>query len=126
MYNFETSETATRNPFASAQGKKAVSECAQEHAPHFSGAVLDRSNRLIKILKKLLKKDRVRYEATMKKIQEVINSEDPNHYKNLSYDLSDFKGVYIDTHFVLIFKIDNTTKVIKFEDLKDHDEAYQR
>jgi YafQ family addiction module toxin component len=86
----------------------------------------DRSDKLIKILKKLFKKDKVRYEATLKKIQEVISSEDPNHYKNLSYDLSDFKGVHIDTHFILIFKVDNSAKSIKFEDLKHHDEAYQR
>ena len=37
----ETSETANRNPFALAQGKRAVSECAQEHATPFRAAVLD-------------------------------------------------------------------------------------
>jgi YafQ family addiction module toxin component len=86
----------------------------------------ERSDKLIKILKKLFKKDKIRYEATIKKIQEVISSEDPNRYKNLSYDLSDFKGIHIDTHFILIFKVDNSAKLIKFEDLKHHDDAYQR
>ncbi len=86
----------------------------------------ERSDKLIKILKKLFKKDKVRYEATMKKIQEVIRSENPQRYKNLSYDLSDFKGVHIDSHFVLIFKINEKGRLIRFEDLQHHDTAYER
>ena len=86
----------------------------------------ERSNKLIKILKKLFKKDKVRYEATTKKIHEVIRSENPQHYKNLSYDLSDFKGVHIDSHFVLIFKVNEKDKLIRFEDLQHHDTAYER
>ena len=84
------------------------------------------SERLEKVLKKLLKKDKTRYEAALKKIWEITDSEDPNRYKNLSYDLSDFKGVHIDSHFVLIFKVDNANKVIKFEDLRHHDDIYRR
>ena len=42
------------------------------------------SDHLKKILKKLSKKDRVTYDAIMKKIKEIINSDDPQHYKNLS------------------------------------------
>lgn len=86
----------------------------------------ERSDKLIKILKKLFKKDKVRYEATMKKIQEVIRSESLQHYKNLSYDLSDFKRVHIDSHFVLIFKVNEKDKLIRFEDLQHHDTAYER
>ncbi len=86
----------------------------------------ERSDKLIKILKKLFKKDKVRYEATMKKIQEVIRSENLQHYKNLSYDLSDFKRVHIDSHFVLIFKVNEKDKLIRFEDLQHHDTAYER
>ena len=86
----------------------------------------ERSDKLIKILKKLFKKDKVRYEATMKKIQEVISSENPQRYKNLSYGLSDFKGVHIDSHFVLIFKVNEKDKLIRFEDLQHHDTAYER
>ena len=86
----------------------------------------ERSAKLIKILKKLFKKDKVRYEATMNKIQEVISSENPQRYKNLSYDLSGFKGVHIDSHFVLIFKVMEKEKLIRFEDLQHHDIAYER
>ena len=84
------------------------------------------SERLEKILKKLLKKDKARYEATLNKVDEIIKSDEPNRYKNLSYDLSDFKGVHIDSHFVLTFKLDNASKVIKFEDLRHHDDIYRR
>lgn len=86
----------------------------------------DRSEKLKKILKKLFKKDKGRYEATLNKINEVINSKDPNHYKNLSYDMKAFKSVHIDSHFVLIFKLDEKNKIIKFEDLQHHDFIYRK
>ena len=86
----------------------------------------DRSEKLKKILIKLSKKDKNRYETTLKKIKEVLNSSDPNHYKNLSHDMKAFKRVHIDSHFVLIFKVDEENKVIKFEDLQHHDIIYRR
>ena len=86
---------------------------------------LEISEKLRKILKRLFKKDRVRYEATLKKINEVINGK-PNHYKNLSYDMKEFKRVHIDSHFVLIFKVDENKKIIRFEDLQHHNHIYRR
>lgn len=85
-----------------------------------------RSDKLKKILKKLLKKDKIKYEATLKKIKEVINSKNIHHYKNLSYDMKEFKRVHIDSHFVLIFKIEKNKKLIKFVDLQHHDYIYKR
>lgn len=86
----------------------------------------DRSEKLKKILKKLFKKDKARYEATMKKIDEVLKIYTPDRYKNLSRDMKAFKRVHIDSHFVLIFKVDENNKVIKFEDLQHHDVIYGR
>ena len=86
----------------------------------------ERSDKLIKILGKLFKKDKVRYEANLNKMEEVINSPDLNHYKNLSYDMKQFKRVHIDNHFVLIFKVDENNKLIRFEDLQHHDLIYSR
>jgi YafQ family addiction module toxin component len=86
----------------------------------------ERSDKLVKILKKLFKKDKRRYEAALNKISEVINTKDPNHYKNLCYELKAFKGVHVDTHFVLTFKVDETNKSIRFEDLQHHDIIYLR
>ncbi len=85
-----------------------------------------RSEKLKKILKKLFKKDKGRYEATLKKINEVISSKNPHHYKNLSYDMREFKRVHIDKSFVLIFKVEENKKLIKFEDLQHHDNIYSR
>ncbi len=87
---------------------------------------LETSDKLIRILRKLFKRDKKRYELVLSKIDEVINSEDPNHYKNLSYNLKGFKRVHIDSHFVLIFSVDKSRRVIKFEDLQHHDKIYKR
>ncbi len=42
---------------------------------------------LNKKLVKLSKKDKNSYESVMKKIQEVVESPDVEHYKNLRYDM---------------------------------------
>tara|TARA_Y100000310_G_scaffold330579_1_gene402478 strand:- start:3 stop:284 length:282 start_codon:yes stop_codon:yes gene_type:complete len=86
----------------------------------------ERSDKLVRILKKLYKKDKVRYESILKKINEIILHDDPHHYKNLSPDLKQFKRVHIDSHFVLIFVVDENNKVIRFVDLQHHDIIYQR
>ncbi|MEK6973460.1 MAG: addiction module toxin RelE [archaeon] len=84
------------------------------------------SNKLQKILKKLSKKDKTRFEITLKKIDEICSSEDIEHYKNLSHDLKEFKRVHIDSHFVMIFKFDKKSQKIRFEDLQHHDDIYRR
>jgi len=75
---------------------------------------------------KLAKKDRKRVEIINKKIKEVINSdlESIKHYKNLRYDMKEFKRVYIDSSFVLTFKIDLQNKFVLFVDLDHHDNIY--
>ena len=84
------------------------------------------SLKLKHILKKLIKKDKVRYEATLKKIDEICSSQDIEHYKNLSYSMKEFKRARILSHFVLIFKYNKKTGKVKFEDLQHHDEIYRR
>lgn len=84
----------------------------------------ERSEKLKRVLKKLYKRDRIRYESTLKKINEIINSKKPDHYKNLSHSMKAFKRVHIDSHFVLIFKVDEKNKIIRFEDLQHHDYIY--
>ena len=79
------------------------------------------SDNLKTILKKIYKKDKVKYEELMKKIEEIINSLDPNHYKNLKYNMKDCKRVHI-WHFVLIFRIIGDK--IYFDDFNHHDHVY--
>ena len=79
---------------------------------------------LNKKLIKLSKKDKTRYEAVMKKIDEVLNSGDIEHYKNLRYNLKDSMRVHIG-HFVLIFSYDKAKDFVSFEDYDHHDKIYR-
>ncbi len=85
---------------------------------------LDVSDRLKRIFRKLLKKDRKRYEIAMSKMQEIVGN--PHRYKSLRYDMKEFSRVHIDSHFVLIFRIDEANKAVKFEDLDHHYNIYRR
>ena len=80
---------------------------------------------LQRILNKLFKKDKSRYEQVMNKIEEIINSSDVEHYKNLRYDLSDKKRVQIG-HFVLVFSFIKSENKIKFLDFDHHDIIYEK
>lgn len=86
----------------------------------------DLSDELKLIIRKLVKKDKKRVEIINKKIKEVINNnkESIQHYKNLRYNLSDFKRVHIDRSFVLVFKVDIFNNFILFVDFDHHDRIY--
>ena len=81
------------------------------------------SEKLKKILKKLFKKDKQLYQRVMKKIKEVINSSDVEHYKNLRHNMKDSKRVHIG-HFVLVFQHDKENDLLKFDDFDHHDKIY--
>ncbi|HLD15809.1 MAG TPA: type II toxin-antitoxin system RelE/ParE family toxin [Candidatus Nanoarchaeia archaeon] len=81
---------------------------------------------LQKILEKLYKRDKVLYESAIKKIDEVINSADVEHYKNLRYDLKDKKRVHVGGSFVLVFKFIESENKIVFVDFDHHDQIYLR
>ena len=76
------------------------------------------------ILRKLSKKDNILYKFTLKKIEEIINSESIEHYKNLRHNMKDYKRVHIG-HFVLIFSYNEKFNLISFEDFEHHDKIYQ-
>ena len=78
---------------------------------------------LDKKLIKLSKKDKIRYESVMNKIDEVLSSGDIEHYKNLRYDMKDSKRVHIG-HFVLVFSYDKSNDFVSFEDYDRHDIIY--
>lgn len=83
------------------------------------------SKNLDKILLKLSKKDKKLYEQIMKKIYEISNSLDVEHYKNLRYDLKEFKRVHIG-QFVLVFRFDKKEGLIYFTDFDHHDNIYRK
>jgi len=82
------------------------------------------SENLLKILRKIGKKDKGLYEKILKKIDEIIKTENIDHYKNLRYDLKDSKRVHIG-HFVLIFQCDKKSNIIIFENFEHHDNVYK-
>jgi YafQ family addiction module toxin component len=77
-----------------------------------------------RVLSKLQKKNKQLYENLINKMEEVINSADIEHYKNLRYNLKEFKIVHIG-HFVLIFKLDKTNDFIFFAEFDHHDKVYK-
>lgn len=80
---------------------------------------------LQKILLKLFKKDKKTRKRIIRKIEEIINSDNVEHYKNLKHDLKDFKRVQI-REKVLVFKFDKANKTIIFEDFDHHDNIYKK
>ena len=84
---------------------------------------IDIKDRLEKILLKIYKKNRKLHDQIMKKIREISNSPDFEHYKNLRTPLQHLKRVHIG-HFVLIFKFDKKQNIISFENFKHHDQIY--
>lgn len=84
----------------------------------------DVSENLEKILNKLSKKDKDLYNQILKKIDEVIHSENVEHYKNLRYTMQDSKRAHIG-HFVLIFQYKKEEDLILFDDFDHHDNIYK-
>ncbi len=80
---------------------------------------------LQKILLKLFKKDNQTRERVLKKIREIINSDNVEHYKNLKKPLQHLKRVQIGEK-VLVFMFDKKNKLLLFENFKHHDEIYKK
>lgn len=76
-----------------------------------------------RVLGKLEKKNKQLYENLLHKMNEVIHSENVEHYKNLRYNMSDSKRVHIG-HFVLVFKFEKINNLIIFSDFDHHDNIY--
>ena len=84
-----------------------------------------KSKNLDRILIKLSKKDKDLFEQVLKKIEEVINSYNIKHYKNLRHDLKDYRRVQVGS-FVLVFKYNKKENLIYFVDLDHHDKIYKK
>jgi len=82
-------------------------------------------HKLCEKLKRLSRKNKKRYEIIWKKINEIVNCFDVEHYKNLKFPLNKFKRVHIDNSFVLIFKYDKESDAVFFYDLEHHDKIYR-
>lgn len=83
------------------------------------------SDKLLKVLKRISKKDKIFYDKILNKIDEIVNSENVEHYKNLKYTMKDLKRVHIGP-FVLIFQYNKKSNTIIFDDIKHHDFVYEK
>ncbi len=70
-------------------------------------------------MKKLKNRDSLLFKRLGSKIEEIL--ENPTHYKPLRNDLKGTRRVHVG-HFVIIFKIEDTTVV--FISFKHHNDAY--
>ena len=78
---------------------------------------------LEKKLVKIFKKDKFTYEKIIKKVEEVVNSESIEHYKNLRYNMKESRRVHLG-HFVLVFSYNKSEDFLSFEDFDHHDNIY--
>ena len=87
----------------------------------------DSTSEFKETLKKIGKKHKPLYEATLKKMQEIVSrdNETIDYYKNLRNDLSDSKRVHVLKHYVLIFTVNKKENHILFQKIRHHDEAYK-
>ena len=81
--------------------------------------------KLEKIMTKLERKNSILYNQLKKKMNEVINAPDVEHYKNLMYDLKELKRTHVGS-FVLVFKYDKQKDFIYFIDFDYHDKIYKK
>ncbi|PIN78133.1 addiction module toxin RelE [Candidatus Woesearchaeota archaeon CG10_big_fil_rev_8_21_14_0_10_34_12] len=77
-----------------------------------------KSKHLDRILVKLENKNKQLYENLLNKMDEVLNSSDIEHYKNLRYNMKAYKRVQVGS-FVLVFRLDKQTDLVYFADF-DH------
>jgi len=84
------------------------------------------SKHLERILSKIIKKDKETYGEIKTKIKEIINSSNPEHYKNLRKPLQKFKRVHIKKSFVLVFSYDKQEDFLCFIYFDHHDNIYKK
>ncbi|NQU98936.1 type II toxin-antitoxin system mRNA interferase toxin, RelE/StbE family [Candidatus Woesearchaeota archaeon] len=84
---------------------------------------LDTRDKLSKKLEKIAKKNPKQLQILNKKILEILKN--PYRFKKLKESLKHFRRIHIDKHFVLIFSIEEETKIVILEDFDHHDNVYK-
>ncbi len=85
---------------------------------------LDVKEEADKIFSKLSRKNPKQLMIIDKKLTE-IRQNPHNSYKFLRSPLQHFNRVHIDTHFILIFKVDHLKKIVEAYYFDHHDYAYK-
>ena len=77
---------------------------------------------LDKLLSKLAKRDKFHGALVLKKIDEIAQGQDIDHYRNLRAPLQRYKRVHVYSSFVLLFRLEKDTIIFRTYD--HHDEIY--
>jgi len=80
----------------------------------------------VKITNKLSAKDPALYTAIRNKVEEIVNCEFLEHYKNLKAPLQEYKRAHITKRFVLLFKVDKQNNKIIFRYFDHRDKIYKK
>lgn len=81
------------------------------------------SEEISRKLAKLKKKDSNQYLIVRKKMDQILVN--PEHqYKELHHSMKGLQRVHLG-HFVLVFTVDHTKKIVSFEDYDHHDLIYR-
>jgi YafQ family addiction module toxin component len=84
---------------------------------------LDIEIKLQKQLKKLEKSDKAMFDAFFRKVAEIL--ENPNRYENLRAPLNNLKSVHIQKSFVLMFSVDEESKIVTLEQFVHHPDKHR-
>ena len=80
------------------------------------------SEKLVKKLAKLKKKEPEHYSKIQKKMEQILDN--PKHkYKFLHHTMKNVQRLHLG-HFVLVFRINHKFRTISFEDYAHHDNIY--
>jgi len=77
-----------------------------------------------KVFSKISQKNTQLHLIASKKMIEILQN--PLRYKPLRGDLKGYFRVHLDSHFVLLFRIVESEKMVVFEDISHHDFAYRK
>lgn len=72
---------------------------------------------------KMAKKNPKKLEIILTKIDQICQN--PYHYKNLRHPFQHLKRVHVDSSFVIVYSVDETSKLITIEDYDHHDNIYR-
>lgn len=84
--------------------------------------VLEKKDNINKIFSKLAKKDPKQLKIIYKRLKQVLK--DPYSFKPLRSDMKDYREIHIDSHFVLIYSIDEQKKTVVLKDYNHHENIF--
>ncbi len=83
---------------------------------------LEKKENVDKTFSKLMKKNPKQLEIIYKKLEQIL--ENPYRFKPLRSDMKSYREVHIDKHFVLVYSIDESRKVVILKDYDHHSNIF--